>query len=146
MFDSSRNPVNAYKKVGIETAVQEASPHQLIVLLFEGAKQAIILAQAHLKNGEIGEKGLAISKAIDIILNGLRVSLNTEEGGELAQNLYALYDYMGRRLLHANLNNDAAALMEVQELLSEIQGAWIAIGDEVSPQKISTDRSAGAPA
>lgn len=133
MFGSPRNPVNAYKTVGIETAVQGASPHQLIILLFEGAKQAIVLAQAHMKSGEVGEKGLAISKAIDIILNGLRVSLNTEEGGELAQNLYALYDYMGRRLLHANLNNDAAALDEVLGLLSEIQGAWIAIGDEVKP-------------
>lgn len=131
MFGSPSNPVNAYKAVGIETAVQGASPHQLIILLFEGAKQAIILAQAHLRNGEVGEKGLAISKAIDIILNGLRVSLNTEEGGELAQNLYALYDYMGRRLLHANLHNDPAALDEVLGLLTEIQGAWIEIRDEV---------------
>ncbi|MFC5303299.1 flagellar export chaperone FliS [Azospira restricta] len=131
MFGSPTNPVNAYKTVGIETAVQGASPHQLIILLFEGAKQAIIIAQAHLRNGEVGEKGLAISKAIDIILNGLRVSLNTEDGGELAKNLYALYDYMGRRLLHANLHNDPAALDEVLGLLTEIQGAWIEIRDEV---------------
>lgn len=144
MFGSPTNPVNAYKTVGIETAVQGASPHQLIILLFEGAKQAIILAQAHLRNGEVGEKGLAISKAIDIILNGLRVSLNTEDGGELAQNLYALYDYMGRRLLHANLHNDAAALDEVLGLLTEIQGAWIAIGDDV--EGAATNKTAGAAA
>lgn len=144
MFGSPTNPVNAYKTVGIETAVQGASPHQLIILLFEGAKQAIILAQAHLRNGEVGEKGLAISKAIDIILNGLRVSLNTEDGGELAQNLYALYDYMGRRLLHANLHNDAAALDEVLGLLTEIQGAWIAIGNDV--EGAAANKTTGAAA
>ncbi len=71
---------------------------------------------------------------IDIILNGLRASLNLEEGGNLAQNLYALYDYMARRLLHANLNNDSAALDEVLNLLSEIHGAWVSIGDEVAAE------------
>ena len=73
---------------------------------------------------------MAITKAIDIILNGLRASLNLEEGGDLAQNLYALYDYMARRLLHANQNNDKAALDEVLSLLTEIHGAWVAIGDQ----------------
>ena len=131
MFGSNLNPAKAYSTVGIETAVQNSSPHQLVILLFEGAREAVIIARSGIEAGDIPKKGMAISKAIDIILNGLRASLNVEEGGNLAQNLYALYDYMARRLLHANMRNDKAALDEVQHLLSEIHSAWITIGNKV---------------
>ncbi|MQY51577.1 flagellar export chaperone FliS [Rhodocyclus tenuis] len=141
MFGAAINPVNAYKSVGIETSVQSASPHRLIVLLFEGAAQAIVDARAGMAAKDIARKGLSISKAIDIILNGLRASLNREEGGELAENLYALYDYMARRLLHANMHNDAAALEEVQKLLGEIHEAWLAIANKVEPQAATANAS-----
>jgi flagellar protein FliS len=131
MFGPTSNPANAYKTVGLQTSVQNASPHQLIVLLFEGAMQAVIIARAGIDNHDVSQKGSAITKAIDIILNGLRASLSMEEGGQLSENLYALYDYMARRLLKANMNNDKAALNEVLSLLSEIHGAWVAIGDEI---------------
>jgi flagellar protein FliS len=130
MFGSKVDPLTAYSDVGIGAAVSVASPHQLIVLLFEGASQAIVVARAGIEAGDVSKKGNAITKAIDIILNGLRASLNLEEGGDLAQNLYALYDYMARRLLHANLHNDKAALDEVQNLLNEIHGAWMDIGKQ----------------
>ncbi|MDR2452406.1 MAG: flagellar export chaperone FliS [Candidatus Accumulibacter sp.] len=129
MFGNKLDPLDAYGEVGIGTAVSTASPHQLIVLLFEGARQAVVVARSGIESGDIPRKGAAITKAIDIILNGLRASLNLEEGGNLAQNLYALYDYMARRLLHANLHNDKAALDEVLNLLTEIHGAWVQIGD-----------------
>lgn len=141
MFGTRLDPINAYSKVGIGTAVSSASPHQLIVLLFEGARQAIVVARAGMEAGDIPKKGAAITKAIDIILNGLRASLNLEEGGNLAQNLYALYDYMARRLLHANLNNDSAALDEVLNLLGEIHGAWVSIGDKARAE----DNASGTP-
>lgn len=132
MFGARPNAAKAYSTVGIETSVQSASPHQLIILLFEGAREAVIIARAGIESGNIPQKGMAITKAIDIILNGLRASLNLEEGGNLAQNLYALYDYMARRLLHANMRNDKAALDEVLNLLSEIHSAWVAIGDKAA--------------
>ena len=141
MFGTRLDPINAYSKVGIGTAVSSASPHQLIVLLFEGARQAIVVARAGIEAGDVPKKGAAITKAIDIILNGLRASLNLEEGGNLAQNLYALYDYMARRLLHANLNNDSAALDEVLNLLGEIHGAWVSIGDKARAE----DNASGTP-
>jgi flagellar protein FliS len=131
MFGSKIDPLNAYNDVGVGAAVTTASPHQLIVLLFEGASQAVVMARAGIEAGDIPKKGTAITKAIDIILNGLRASLNLEEGGDLAQNLYALYDYMARRLLYANLHNDKAALDEVQNLLNEIHGAWMEIGKQI---------------
>jgi flagellar protein FliS len=130
MFGSKFDPLDAYSDVGVEAAVSTATPHQLIVLLFEGACQAVVMARAGIEAGDVPKKGAAISKAIDIILNGLRASLNLEEGGNLAQNLYALYDYMARRLLHANLHNDKAALDEVLNLLNEIHGAWMEIGKQ----------------
>ena len=138
MFATKFDAVGAYSNVGVETAVTEASPHRLVVLLFEGAKEAIILAKAGIEAGDIQKKGVSISKAIDIILNGLRASLNMEEGGDLSQNLYALYDYMARRLLYANVNNDIAALDEVFSLLSEIHSAWVEIGENLVPSASTT--------
>ncbi|SDI04052.1 flagellar export chaperone FliS [Propionivibrio dicarboxylicus] len=132
MFGTSRTPISAYRNVSIETNVASASPHGLVTLLFEGARQAILVARAGIEAGDVPRKGSAITRAIDIILNGLRASLDLEQGGNVAQNLYALYDYMARRLLHANLKNDTAALDEVLKLLSEIHEAWVSIGDKTN--------------
>lgn len=137
MFGSNHNPLKAYQAVELDVKVQSASPHQLILLLFEGASQAIANARMGLESNDIPKKGLAISKAIDIILNGLRVSLNMEDGGKLSEDLYALYSYMASRLLHANLNNDLGALEEVSRLLGEIHSAWIEIGDQVAGRSAS---------
>ncbi len=130
MFGLKSNPVSAYKTVQTDVAVATASPHQLVVLLFDGALAAISLGKAKMEEGNPEAKGLAISKAIDIISNGLKVSLDLEAGGELAENLAALYDYMVRRLVHANLRNQPAALDEVSLLLSDIRSAWV----EIAPQ------------
>ena len=138
----TKHPINAYSEVGVGVAVSAASPHQLIVLLFEGARQAIVVARSGIEAGDTPKKGAAITKAIDIILNGLRASLNLEEGGDVAQNLYALYDYMAQRLLYANLHNNTAALDEVLNLLGEIHGAWVDIGKQVETQ----NDAAGEPA
>lgn len=131
MFSSLNNPLKAYQDVGLEISVASASPHKLILMLFEGANEAIIKAKAGIEQNDIPKKGLAISKAIDIILNGLQSSINLEHGGKLSEDLYALYEYMGRRLLHANVQNDIAALNEVASLLGEIHSAWQEIGNDV---------------
>lgn len=79
---------------------------------------------------QIEARGMAISKAIDIITNGLKASLDQEQGGELASQLSDLYEYMTIRLLHANLKNDKSILDEVLELLEEIHSAWRQIPPE----------------
>ena len=84
--------------------------------------------------GNIEAKGLAVSKAIDIITNGLKVSLDQEAGGELAQNLADLYDYAVRRLVQGNLKNQVAAFDEVTALLNEIRGAWVEIGNRANSE------------
>ena len=124
--------VQSYKNIGVESAVMNASPHQLIVMLFDGAHSALIRARLFLDAGHLAEKGLALSKAINIIDNGLKSALNMEAGGELSINLASLYEYMVRRLLIANLHNDVEAIVEVENLLNNIADAWKQIGPNAS--------------
>ncbi|MFZ6732525.1 flagellar export chaperone FliS [Undibacterium sp. Ji42W] len=134
MFGSSQvRGANAYAKVGIETGVIAASPHKLIVMLFEGAIVAISNASQHLSNGEIASKGQSISKAIAIIENGLRASLDKKAGGEIANNLDALYEYMSARLIRANLDNNDDMLNEVKNLLRDLKSSWEAIAPSNEP-------------
>lgn len=120
----TKSGIQAYAQVGVESAVLSASPHQLVVLLFDGALSAMKKAIILIEQGDIPGKGQAISKAINIISNGLQSGLNHEVGGDLAANLDSLYDYMTRRLLQANLHNDINAINEVVELLNNIADAW----------------------
>jgi flagellar protein FliS len=124
MFASTRNGANAYAKVGVETGVLTADPHKLILMLFDGAILSIATAAASMESKDIPAKGMAVSKAIEIILNGLKASLDEEAGGELAGRLAALYEYMSERLLYANLHNSRAALDEVTGLLHSLREAW----------------------
>jgi flagellar protein FliS len=130
MFPSSLDPAAAYRKIGLETQLDGASPHKLVVMLFDGALLSIANAQRFMENKEIAEKGKAISRAIDIIANGLQASLDLESGGNIAQQLDSLYEYMGQRLLHANLRNDIAALKEVSTLLQDLKSAWEQLADD----------------
>lgn len=129
----NRSGTQAYAQVSVESGVMGASPHQLIVMLFDGALSALLRARILMNQGNIAGKGLAISKAINIIDNGLKNGLNHEQGGEIADNLAALYDYMKRRLMQANLHNDVAALDEVSGLLENIADAWRQIGPNYQP-------------
>ncbi|HBV38692.1 MAG TPA: flagellar protein FliS [Erwinia sp.] len=113
-----------YRKVGLESSVLGASQQQLTTLLFDGALSALVRARLFMQDGQIEGKGNAISKAINIIENGLKVGLVEESGDELAANLLALYDYMIRRLLQGNLQNNVAAVQEVEDLLRNIADAW----------------------
>ncbi|MBG6248506.1 MULTISPECIES: flagellar export chaperone FliS [Symbiopectobacterium] len=132
----SRNGSQAYAQVGLESSVMSASPHQLIVLLFDGARSALVRARILLQQNDIAGKGYALSKAIDIITNGLKADLDIEKGGELAENLAALYDYMVQRLMIANLHNDAKVIDEVETLLNSISDAWRQIGP--TPQAVQS--------
>ncbi|SFC69941.1 flagellar protein FliS [Polaromonas sp. OV174] len=126
---------SSYATIGLQSAAMSASPHQLITMLFDGAKTAITMARHHMARQEIGAKGNAISKAINIVTNGLKASLDAEAGGqagaELVANLSALYDYIAQRLLYANLRNDPTLLDEADRLLDNISSAW----REIDPHK-----------
>lgn len=130
MFAAATKPTAFYNQVDVETGVNSANPYKLVLMMFDGALLAINSASAAMREGRIADKGQSISKAIDIISNGLNASLDHQAGGELAGRLSALYDYFCTRLLHANLRNDQAALTEVATLIREIKGAWEEIADD----------------
>jgi flagellar protein FliS len=122
-----------YKRVGVDSAVAAADPHRLVLMLFDGALEAIRQAEAHLAAGRVAEKGQVLGKAVRIVEEGLKASLDVESGGALARQLAALYDYATLRLLQANLRNDGAALAEVASLLGGLRAAWASIGAGRTP-------------
>lgn len=122
--------VNEYRRVGLETGVSAASPHRMVEMLYDGAIRYVRDAARHLQRHDVAAKGEAISRAIAIIEQGLAGTLDRARGGLLAERLAALYDYMSRRLLVANLHNDAGALGEVEALLAELRDAWMQIAPD----------------
>jgi flagellar protein FliS len=117
------NAIDAYKDTKVRTAIDDATPHQLVKLLLDGALERIALASGAMARGDIALTGEAIGKSISI-LDNLRVSLDHEQGGAVAANLEQLYDYMTRRLLEASVAQDAELLAEVMGLVKEIKSAW----------------------
>ena len=128
MYTAMNSAISAYQRIGVETGIESADPHKLILMLFEGAQEALAKARMHMQHNEIAEKGQMITKAIMIIDHGLKASLDMNAGGDLAVKLQALYDYMSYRLLVANVQNNLEIINEVIKLLSELHGAWKEIG------------------
>jgi flagellar protein FliS len=122
-----QNGIFEYRKVGVQTGVENASPHKLIQMLLDGAIEKVQLARGYMERGDVARKCETVSWAMAIV-DGLRSSLDLRRGGEVAENLDALYDYMLRRLAEANLANDLAMLDEVARLLNEIRDGWNGIG------------------
>jgi flagellar protein FliS len=125
---ASQAHARAYRHVGVETGVGAATPHQLVTMLFDGFGDAIAQARAALQRRDIETKCKAITRAVRIVDEGLKASLDVRAGGKLGEDLLALYGYIAMRLTQANLNNDAAALDECQALLEPVRSAWAAIG------------------
>lgn len=140
MFGSMHKGAHAYASVGLETGVATASPHKLIVMLFDGALTSLNIALVEMRAKNVAGKGRAISKAIRIIEEGLRASLDKSAGGAIAGSLDSLYEYISGRLLRANLENRIEDIEEAQRLLGDLRGAWMAI----DPEAAARSRAAAA--
>ncbi len=121
--------LSQYKSVDLNTAVEAASPHQLISMLFRGALEALAKAAGSIERKDIQLRTQQINKACEIIVS-LKGSLNFEQGGEIAGNLDNLYDYMLRTLMQANRENDVAKVKEVSELIATVSEGWSQIPAE----------------
>ncbi|MGN6478728.1 flagellar export chaperone FliS [Luteibacter sp.] len=119
----------AYQQIRTGGGIESADAHGLVTLLMDGALERIRLAVACIATGNVASRGEAISKAIEII-GGLQAGLNHEVQPSLVERLDALYDYMSRRLLFANMHADTLALDEVATLLGQIRDSWVAIPAE----------------
>jgi flagellar secretion chaperone FliS len=119
----------AYQSAAAHGGVAASDPHRLIVMLMDGALERIRTARGCIERKDIAEKAKLLNRAVSII-GELRASLDAKAGGQIAANLLELYDYMCRRLLKANSENNVAMLDEVSNLLHEIRSAWLAIPAE----------------
>ena len=118
----------AYRQVGVETSLVDASPHKLVQMLYDGLVEAIAQARGAIRQRALPAKAKAFNRALGILEDGLHAGLNLEAGGPLAANLSALYTYIAKRLAHANVHNDEAALDECTRLIEPLREAWAAIG------------------
>ena len=125
---STNSAAAQYKRINTESALDHANPHQLIQMLINGAIERLIQAKAAMQNGDIALKGLLLGKAT-MIIGGLQSSLDPKHARDLVDNLDALYDYMQRRLLEANIRNYPAMIDEVCNLMRTVKSAW----DQIVP-------------
>lgn len=139
-MQSASAAARQYQQLDTQSSIEAATPHRLIQLMMERALAKIGIARGHLQRGEVGEKGSNIGDAISII-NGLQASLNHKADETMSANFDALYAYMMRRLLEANLRDDAEILDEVSGLLQELKEAWDAIADQVESPAEEAPRS-----
>lgn len=126
----------AYAQVSLESRLAGATPHQLIAMLFEGAHSAVLRAKIYLEAGNVAKRGEMISKAVNIIDNGLRAALDHEKGRDIAADLEQLYEYISRLLLQANLHSDTAKLDLADKLIMDIARVW----DEIAPYARASQR------
>lgn len=119
----NRSGINQYQRVDVESRVAASSPHSLISMLLDGVLKRIAIAAGATERGDVAGKGNSISSAIRII-DSLRAALDHTRGGQIADNLEALYSYMEKRLAEANRKSDTEILAEVSNLISEIKEGW----------------------
>ena len=127
---SPQSKLAAYRSVSAQAASPTADPHALVLMLLDAALERMNAARACIERRETRRMARLLHSCV-ILIAELRGSLDLQKGGPLAQNLSDLYEYMTRRLMHANLNSDADAVTEVISLLGEIRSAWVAIGPQV---------------
>ena len=127
----NRNAANAYRQVGVQSVADGASPHMLIQLLFDALETSLNAAKGAMQRGEIEEKGRQIGKAVRILEEGLKASLNMQQGGEVAQNLASLYDYSITQITLANLRNDPSLLNAAQTVIAPVAQGWREMGQTI---------------
>lgn len=137
MFSTSPNagmraPAAAmYRNVNASTAVEGASPHKLVSMLYQAVTSEIAAARGALARRDVAEKGRAIGHAVRILEEGLIAPLDMAAGGPLAQNLRDLYQYIVYRLTIGNLKSDDDALAECASLTRSMGDGWDAIAGQV---------------
>lgn len=141
MFAPYRSNAVAYRQLGVETAMTDASPHKLIAMLFDGADEHIRKGICAMQRADHATKGEAVTRAIRILDEGLRACLDNR-GGDLTENLRDLYTYMIGRLLVGSARNEEGPLNEVLHLLSQVSSAWA----QIAPGRAPAEAAPAAPA
>ena len=119
-----------YQKMNVQTSLSDASPHQLITMLFDGLISRLAMAKGFIDRQDYEGKSRCLGSAITII-GALQNSLDKEQGGEIAENLDRLYLYMTRRVFAAGVANDVLIIDEVVSLVKTVKEGWDGIKEEV---------------
>ncbi|QXO18093.1 MULTISPECIES: flagellar export chaperone FliS [Vibrio] len=118
-----RGSLQAYKKVSVDSQLSAASPHKIVQMLMGGAIERLIQGKAAMLQGHIPVKGERLGKALEIVIS-LRSCLSMNDGGEIAENLDQLYEFMITQITTANYENDPQPIDDVIDILREIKSAW----------------------
>ena len=129
-MSSAMHALKQYRQSGVNSGVHYADPHTLVAMLYNGLRERLAIAKGAILHKNNAGKGEALGRAIEII-GYLQACLDMDNGGEISENLDALYEYMTRRLFDATSENDIAAIDEVMGLIQEINTAWSSIHEEV---------------
>jgi flagellar protein FliS len=111
--------ISAYRQANVVTA----DPKRLVIMCYDGAISELMAAKEFYRSREFEEKAKSLQKALDIIYE-LLSALDFEKGGEVARNLEALYNFMIRRLIEADLKKDIEAFEDTIRMLEELRAAW----------------------
>ncbi|MEC8428017.1 MAG: flagellar export chaperone FliS [Pseudomonadota bacterium] len=117
-----------YRNLELETRVNDASPHQLILMLFEGAIERLNQAKACADRNDLSGKGVFLGKALDIV-GGLRESLNLDLDSDIPKDLDRLYEYIQIRLLQGNIDSDNSSFDECINLIKTVKSGWEGIAE-----------------
>lgn len=123
------NKTQHYQSVGVETSIMDADSHRLIQLLYQGALDAMAQAKGAIEREDIESRNSCLNKAVQIV-GGLRTFLDKDKGGEVADNLERLYEYVEVTLFEANMNNDASQIDHCAKLIREVKTGWDEIRDQ----------------
>ncbi|NLD56356.1 MAG: flagellar export chaperone FliS [Burkholderiaceae bacterium] len=130
---AARSAAASYHTLDVQTSVDSADPHRLVEMLYDGAIVQVAKARHALTRQDITAKCEATSRAIRIVDEGLKAALD-KRAGEVADNLDALYDYVSRILVRANMKDDDTLYAEAEKLLGDLRAAWREIGPKVRGQ------------
>lgn len=115
--------IKAYQSVGVKDDLAVADPHRVIQLLMQGALENMAKAKGFIERKDFAGKSAAISKTMAII-SALQNSLDMKAGGEISDNLSALYEFMNNQLIVASREQSQSKIQEVMDLLLTIKSAW----------------------
>lgn len=133
-MEQQSDGISTYKQVKVNTA----QPGKIIVMLYDELLKQIDLATQRMGEGvgSLDMVNTAILKAHDIVTE-LTVSLDMEKGGEIATQLYNLYDFFGRQLIQSNVKKDPSILQSIRLLIAKLRDSWNEIASTPAPQSAS---------
>lgn len=124
--------IRAYARVGVESQANSASPHQLILMLYDGLLESMRFALTHMREKDPLRKGTEISRALRIVQEGLMPALDFEKGGDISVQLMGIYEYVSQHMVLASARNDEELLQVCIGMIENIREAWVALGQQAN--------------